>query len=256
MTNGKKYKAIRRGRTRVKSGPSKRLADELAEKYLPLVSEVAQGVFARLPLNSRVDPAELRSAGGLGLHKAIVRFKEGKSRHPDGYFRLRIWGSMMRMLQDGDVLSRLDRDRLKRIQRRQAILEQKLGRSATTEEIGRFCRLNRKEWSLINGARATQHSFESIDDESCWNDSSPELADPKWEHPADRIIRREVLRTLRQAADELPDFPRKVIVLIFFEDLEAKKVAEHFKVTEAYISRSKRKAVGLLREALKDADLV
>ena len=251
MTNGKKHKKIRLKETLVISKARARYNDELAERYLPLVLKLAQGISARIPLNSRIDFDELCSEGGLGLSQAIVRFRKGKSNHPEGYFRLRIWGSMIRLLQNGDVLSRLDRDRWNRIQSKQIVLEQKLRRCATPEEIGARCHLSQDELSLINGGRITHGSFESINDESRFDDHSRWLADTDQEHPSDLMIRKENLRALRQAVNRLPDFLRTVIVHIFYEDVEAKEIATRRGVSEAYISRSRQKAIELLRGAME-----
>lgn len=257
MIDRKRHKRVQFAKAQVRPLAPARSKEKLAETYLPLVSKLAAEVFTNIPLNSQVDYAELCAVGYGSLGRAIQAFNQEKSPDSYGYFKMRIWGSMIDLLRSLDVLSRDDRSKLNWIQERQIVLEQKLGRLATVEEIVEFCHLDSLSRELISGDRATCNAFDSID---AWSDSdddpnSHELSADS-EHPAVLMDRKEQCEILRQALDKLPDFPRKVIALIFYEDLKGVEVAKMFGVTESYISLLRKEGIVALRKAMLSKDHV
>ena len=256
MVNGKKHQAFR---LKEEIRPKKqrvRFDDELAEQYLPLVHKLAAELFTKIPLNNHVDFYELCSEGYCGLGFAIHSFQEEKSRNSYGYFRLRIWGSMISLLRKADVLSRDDRSMLDWIQNEQVLLEQRLGRLATVDEISKFCHLDSRGVELIDGEHASCNAFDSIDNNTDFDDPNSHELVAEWQHPATLMDRKEQCENLRQAVDQLPDRLRKVIALIFFENMQAKDVAEYFNLTESHICQLKKEGIEILRKVMLSNDRV
>lgn len=189
--------------------------ERLAEKYLPLVPQIAAKVSLGIPRNSLVDYDELCSAGYCGLGHAISCFKSGKSGNNDIYFRWHIRGSMLDLLRDVDVLSRSDRKKVCSIQQKQIVLEQELGRCATEAEVVAYCCLNPDDALLIDSDYVIQNTPNSLDDEN-WcelhRDKEPQAL---WVHPADHIANEEIREVLEQAISKLPPELHHVVNLIF-----------------------------------------
>lgn len=105
------------------------IRNELAIRYLWLVTDVATNLSRNCP--SHITVEELASAGNEGLLQAIESFDQSRKTKPTTYFRCRVRGAMLDLLRNLDYFTRLDRRRLKQVER----LEQHLGRHPTDEEI-------------------------------------------------------------------------------------------------------------------------
>jgi len=66
----------------------------------------------------------------------------------------------------------------------------------------------------------------------------------------DILDRKEVLSLLTQRLAELPDTPKKVLAMYYYEDMRLSEIAACFRVSESRICQIHTQTIGLLRNYL------
>lgn len=107
--------------------------DELIMSHLPLVKYLVGRVSAKLP--HHLDQQDLLSVAVIGLITAAERFDPGRGIQFKTFAEKRIMGSIMDELRAQDWLPRTLREKYKRLEQEFAILEQKLGKNPSSEEV-------------------------------------------------------------------------------------------------------------------------
>ena len=102
-------------------------------RYAPLVKYVAGRIAIGLPSNIEFD--DLVSYGVFGLIDAIDKFDPLRGFKFETYAIARIRGSILDELRKNDWIPRSVRQKAKELERTYAILENRLGRSATDYEM-------------------------------------------------------------------------------------------------------------------------
>jgi len=123
------------------------LREEIVKKYLYLVRYVAGRVAIGLPQN--IEMGDLVSYGILGLFDAIEKFDVEQGNKFETYAVTRIRGAIMDELRKLDWAPRLLRKRAKQVERAGRDLEEKLGRSATDEELANSLNVSIDELNTI-----------------------------------------------------------------------------------------------------------
>jgi len=65
------------------------------------------------------------------------------------------------------------------------------------------------------------------------------------------LERKEVLSLLAQRMAELPDIPKKVLAMYYFENMRLSEIAACFGLTESRICQIHTRTIGLLRNYLR-----
>src|SRR3954470_22050707 len=122
-------------------------ADDLIQRYAPLIDRVARRIAARTGLRSAFD--DLWSAGALGLLEAAGRFDASRGVTFETFVEHRIRGAMMDELRRMDHLPRRLRSRTDDVQKARHKLSAELGRTASTEEVAAAMKMDVEELSGI-----------------------------------------------------------------------------------------------------------
>ena len=120
-------------------------ADDLIQRYAPLIDRVARRIAARTGLRSAFD--DLWSAGALGLLEAAPRFDAARGVSFETFVEHRIRGAMLDELRKMDHLPRRLRSRTDDVQKVKQKLATQLGREATTEEVAQAMNIDLEELS-------------------------------------------------------------------------------------------------------------
>src|SRR4051812_20698858 len=120
-------------------------ADDLIQRYAPLIDRVARRIAARTGLRSAFD--DLWSAGALGLLEAAPRFDAARGVSFETFVEHRIRGAMLDELRKMDHLPRRLRSRTDDVQKVKQKLATQLGREATTEEVAQAMNMDLEELS-------------------------------------------------------------------------------------------------------------
>lgn len=227
--------------------------DELVVSHLPLVKFIVDRIASSLP--PHLDRDDLRSAAVIGLISAAERFDPSRGVQFKTFAEQRIRGTIMDELRAQDWLTRSLRDKFKKLEKEFALLEQRLGRNPSSEEVAQAMGLELKEYfRLLEEIHLL--SFVSLDD--AWHDEDGApfglldvLEDKGTESPQNQMIARQTVERLAEAIDALPEKERIVITLYYYEELNLKEIGAVLDLTESRISQLHSQAIVRLRGKMK-----
>jgi RNA polymerase sigma factor FliA len=210
---------------------------ELIERYLPLVRNVVDRIKLNLP--SHIEAEDLYSVGITGLIAAVRKYDPEQGNTFAGYAATRIRGAILDELRRMDWCPRRARARARKIKEAINALEQRIGGAATEEQICNELGLSRKDYAKwLEESRPV--TFIAIDQlsggESSEGVSLHELLpDETDETGRERVEKQEMLQLLAQRMGELPDIPRKILAMYYFENMRLAEIAAVFGLTESRI---------------------
>jgi len=230
-----------------------KLREHFVNQYAPLVKYVAGKIAIGMPQN--VDFDDLVGYGVFGLLDAIDKFDPSKDIKFKTYAVTRIRGAIYDELRSIDWVPRSVRQKAKELERVIGKLENRLGRSATDDEIATELGINVKELHTlilkISGASILSLSdVWYVGDESDRVSVMETIESPKSLNPDVIVEREEIKNIIVKAISELPDKEKKVLILYYYEDLTLKEIGEVLQVTESRISQLHTKAIMRLRSKL------
>ncbi len=223
-------------------------------KYAPLVKYVAGRVAIGLPSNVEFD--DLVSFGVFGLMDAIEKFDPSRGIKFETYAIARIRGAILDGLRSNDWVPRSVRQKARELERVCAELENRLGRSATDQEISEAMSISIQDfYQLLSEVSCT--TLNSLDE--LWmvhsnEDDSVRVLDlvknNDSEDPLHQVEIEEVKTTLANAIENLPERERMVIALYYYEGLTLKEIGEIMEISESRVSQIHTKAIFRLRGRL------
>ncbi len=236
-----------------KKSKDKKIREHFVNQYAPLVKYVAGKIAIGMPQN--VDFDDLVGYGVFGLLDAIEKFDPNKDIKFKTYAVTRIRGAIYDELRSIDWVPRSVRQKAKELERVIGKLENRLGRSATDEEISKELGISIRELHTlilkISGASILSLSdVWYVGDESDKVSVMETIESPKSLNPDIIVEREEIKNIIVQAISELPDKEKKVLILYYYEDLTLKEIGEVLQVTESRISQLHTKAIMRLRSKL------
>jgi len=227
--------------------------EQLIVEHIPLVRYLVGRMIRHLPLH--IDPQDLMSAAMIGLINAADRFDPNRGVLFKTFAEQHIRGTILDELRSYDLLSRSMRDKYKRLERGLRILEQRLGRDPTSEEVAAELKITLTEYfELLDDVHA--FTFISLDDSWEDDDGHPlSLADVLCEKeaksPQQQVIMMQLAEAMGVAIDALPEKERLAVTLYYSEDLNLKEIGETLGLTESRISQLISQAMVRLRGRLK-----
>jgi RNA polymerase sigma factor for flagellar operon FliA len=241
-----------------KASGSPRAREQLILHYSPLVKYVASRVATGLPAN--VEQSDLVSYGIFGLIDALDKFDLSRDIKFETYAIPRIRGAIIDELRALDWVPRSVRFKAREVEKAYAELEAQLKRAPTDAEVAEHLGVSLPELHDI----VTQISFVTV--AALEEVVSPgaeageslslldTLADAGAMDPASGLDRNETRALLAAAIDSLSEREKIVITLYYFEGLTLAEIGEVLGVTESRICQIHTKAVGLLRNNLRDQE--
>jgi RNA polymerase sigma factor for flagellar operon FliA len=228
--------------------------DELIMSHLPLVKFLVGRISSRLP--PHLDQQDLLSVAVVGLITAAERFDPGRGIQFKTFAEKRIMGSIMDELRAQDWLPRTLREKYKRLEHEFSVLEQKLGRNPSSEEVAAAMGMDlEKYFQLVEEVHSL--SFMSLDDFQEDDDGGTFgflhfLSDNGVENPQNQIMAKQLLHSLGEAIESLPEKERIVITLYYYEELNLKEIGEVLGLTESRISQLHSQAVIRLKVKMRN----
>ncbi len=225
----------------------------LLERYLPLVKGIVSRMKIYFPAS--VDMDDLYSIGISGLITAVRRCDPDKTQSFASYAALRVRGAILDELRKLDWMPRSDRVLAKKLHRIINDLEQNLRRPATEEEAAQAMDMGVGEYRrLLDTIRPI--TFISLDS-SPGGEGEGEghavhevVADETLPDARDDAERKETVALLRERIQQLPDMPRKVLMMYYYEGMRLAEIADVFGLTESRICQIHSQAVISLRSYL------
>ncbi len=225
---------------------------DLIERYLPLIRNVVGRIKLNLP--SHIDADDLYSVGVTGLIAAVRKYDPEQGSTFPAYASMRIRGAILDELRRMDWCPRRARARARKMKAAINVIEQRLGRVAKEEEIRMDLGLTEKEFAKwMMDARPV--TFIAIDQRSESEESAGPslhelLADENDVTGRERLEQREMIEMMTQRIKELPDIPRKILAMYYFENMRLAEIAVVFGLTESRICQIHSQAILGLRAYL------
>jgi len=225
---------------------------ELIERYLPLVRNVVDRIKLNLP--SHIDADDLYSVGVTGLIAAVRKYDPEQGNTFASYAAMRIRGAVLDELRRLDWIPRRARAKARKIKEAINEIEQVTGCAATEEEVQKRLGLSTKEYNRwMEEARPV--SFVAIDgpadDEHEGASLHEVIADENNVLARDRMEHEELLQLVAQRIQQLPDIPRKILAMYYFENMRLAEIAAVFGLTESRICQIHSQTVLGLRATLQ-----
>ena len=230
--------------------------DALILNYSPLVKYVAGRLASSLP--QTVDTADLISYGIFGLIDAISKFDRSRAIKFETYAIARIKGAIIDELRAMDWVPRSVRSRAREIEAAYIVLENRLRRVPSDNEVAEHMGISPKDLAEI----LTKLSYTSVVSfEELWVGGDREdgqsvlgsIKDETAEDPVAIVESEEIKTILAEAIDRLPEREQTVVALYYYEGLTLKEIGTVLGVTESRVSQLHTKAVLRLRGRLHSA---
>jgi RNA polymerase sigma factor for flagellar operon FliA len=224
---------------RAYQGVSPSAVDEkdLISRYLPLVRNVVDRIKLNIP--AHVDADDLYSVGVTGLIAAVRKFDPEQGSTFASYAAMRIRGAILDELRRMDWCPRRARARSRKLKLAINEVEQRLGRTATDAEVCATLGLSEKEYQKwVEEAKPV--TFIAIDQNTEGEEGEGAslhelLADDADKTGRDNMEKAELLQLLTQRINELPDIPKKILAMYYFENMRLAEIAAVFGLTESRI---------------------
>lgn len=224
--------------------------DILIKKYKPLVSYHVQRIGAGLPKNVSRD--DLTSLGMMGLFDALNKFDIKRDLKFDTYASFRVRGAIIDGLRKEDWLPRSAREKAKRLESQIEVLEQKLMRHATAEELAEHMEMPVDEIYQIS----QEHFFSnvlSINEQQDQEDSEGKafaIRDDDTKTPEQQLVHSELLDNLANNIQKLNEKEQLVLSLFYTEEMTLTEIGEMLELSTSRISQIHSKALFKLRNLL------
>jgi RNA polymerase sigma factor for flagellar operon FliA len=222
---------------------------DLIVRYLPLVRNVVDRIKLNLP--AHIDADDLHSVGVTGLIAAVRKYDPNQGSTFAGYAATRIRGAILDELRRMDWCPRRARARTRKLKEVINGLEQRLGRTATEDEVCQELDVTPKEYAKwLEESRPV--TFIAIDQQfEGENSEGPSLhdllADDTDVTGRENLEKEELVKLLTQRLAELPDIPRKILAMYYFEKMRLAEIAAVFGLTESRICQIHSQTILSLR---------
>ena len=222
--------------------------EALVDSYLPLVKVTVSRMSINLP--SFISREELYSAGCVGLVSAVDRYDAGRDAQFTTYAITRIRGAVLDELRSHDILGRVVRDRVNRIEKAEAELLSS-GSTASPEDVASVAGLTMDEyWDAEMGAQAAKRV--SLSDSAGSDGGRRSLEDVLLsgidDSPGARLEAEEILGLVTEM---LTDKEKQLVVMYYEEELTLKEIGDILKVTESRVCQIHGAMIQKIRKKLE-----
>jgi RNA polymerase sigma factor for flagellar operon FliA len=241
--------------TKLSLGPDEdNMFQDLLANHLPLVRSIVERMKRKLPSN--VETEDLYSIGVTGLVAAARNYRRSQEGTFGAYAAIRISGAILDEFRRTDWMSRANRSKARRLSSAISKLEQEQGGSISQDSLCAEMQMTEDELTdLMEEVRRV--TFVSMDGNGAYEQSELEdqslheiIPDDSCIPALDVLDRKEVLSLLTQRMAELPDTPKKVLAMYYYENMRLSEIAACFQVSESRICQIHTQTIGLLRKDL------
>jgi RNA polymerase sigma factor for flagellar operon FliA len=231
------------------------LKEQIVLEHTPLIRYIVNRIAVRLP--SHIDLDDLHNTGVIGLMDAIEKYDPEKNCKFKTYAEFRIKGAILDQLRSLDWVPRSVRQKSRRLERAYGEVEQRLGRSASEDEVADSLGLQIDKFhELLNQVRGISLvNLEEIRGNSPDGDRPGNFADVvedvHSENPFATLKLGEMKQIVADTIGTLPEKERLVVSLYYYEDLNMKEIGGILGITESRVCQIHTKAVLRLRAKLK-----
>ncbi|NLK24368.1 MAG: FliA/WhiG family RNA polymerase sigma factor [Clostridiales bacterium] len=231
--------------------------EHIIEEYTPLVKYIASRVS--LGKNKYMDYDDLVSYGLIGLMDAITKYDESKGIKFSSYASIRIKGAIIDEIRRARPISKGAMDKLNKYNKAVEILQNKLFREPTNEEIAQQLNVTVADVAEIENY-INYISIVSLDDIIFSNDDDMNvmgvIEDKQSPSPEQTFENKEKISNLSDAISKLKEKDRIVLNLYYYERLTLKEIGKVLEVSESRVCQLHSRAIRNLREKMKELNYI
>jgi RNA polymerase sigma factor FliA len=227
--------------------------EALIEGHLPLVRALVERMKRKLPAS--IEAEELYSVGVTGLVVAARNYRPAQAGSFGAYAATRIRGAILDELRRLDWMSRASRSKAKRLGLALSRLEQAQGGAVAPESLCAELQMSEAE---LQGLLEEMRPVRLVSLDSPEEGAEPEerslhdlIADDGAASACEVVERKELVALLAERLAQLPEMPRKVLAMYYYENLRLADIAAAFGLTESRICQIHTHAVKQLRAYLQ-----
>jgi RNA polymerase sigma factor for flagellar operon FliA len=225
----------------------------MVDNSLPGVRYLANRIASRLP--AHVDVEDLIQVGLVGLLQSADRYDPDRGVKFQTYANRRVEGAMLDYLRSLDWRPRSVRRRGRELEQALAAAEQRLGESASQEDLAQEMGISAAEldqWIRDACSSGEWHAttFGDQGSEDGSRDLIAEIADTA-ESPEETVGRQELLRVMAEAVNGLPRKERLVLSMYYYEHCTMKEIGRVLGVRQGRVSQLHAQAINRLRKRIQ-----
>ena len=230
---------------------NKKIRDTLIVQYIYLTKYVVNRVKVSLPVTFSEE--DISSYGVEGLIDAVEKYTPDKGARFETYALMRIRGNIIDKIRSQDFLPRSARKKIKDVKQAQEDLRKKLGRTATSSEVGELLGIEKEK---VDQILSEDTSVSSIYDKRGSSDDSMEIIDTIEDTrsltPHEEMEEKDVKKELERALRRLPERERMIMVLYYHENMTLKEIGAAIDVSESRVSQLHAQAIMKLKNILSE----
>ena len=228
---------------------NKKLRDELIVQYIYLTRYVIGRIKVTLPPSFSLE--DIASYGVEGLIDSIEKYTPDRGTKFESYALIRIRGNILDKIRSQNWLPRTQRRKIKEVKDATEVLKQQLGRTPTSEEIGKYLNIEKEK---VDAIMADDTTIVSIYEKRAPLEDASEIidtiCDEKKLNPLDELTEKDTRQELQTALSRLPERERMIMVLYYHENMTLKDIGEAINISESRVCQLHAQAIMKLRSLL------
>ena len=212
----------------------KQIAEQLVEKYAPLVKKIAYHLSARLPADIHID--DIIQSGLIGLLDASKHYDPGQGAQFETYATIRIRGAILDEVRRCDWVPKSVHKKARDLSAAMQAIELRTGRDARDIEVAQEMDISMEEYYQIlkdsNSCRML--SFDDLDTDDT---HSLGMFEDRQSNVVSEVLDEEFRNHLSQAIAGLPEREKMVMSLYYDTGMNLKEVGTLIGISESRVSQ-------------------
>ncbi len=229
------------------------LKEKAIKSFLPLVKYIIGRI--NLPAIGILKKEDVYQYGIIGLIEALDRFDPDVGVNFKTFAYKRIYGSVMDAIRKSGIWNRQQIKKINNVIEITNAIQNELGRVATVEEICKKGEITEKEYYKVMNLTNLNFTL-SLDDKIGSSDENSLtrkdiITDENQIPPHVRMQKESMKMELKNYIRELPEKPRLVLALYYYEELTLSDIGQVLAISESRVSQILNQTLVELRIKLK-----
>lgn len=212
----------------------KQLAEQLVEKYAPLVKKIAYHLSARLPADIHID--DIIQSGLIGLLDASKQYDPRQGAQFETYATIRIRGAMLDEVRRSNWAPKSVHKKARDLTAAMQEIERRTGRDPRDIEVAQEMGIGIDEYYQIlkDSSACRMLSFDDLETDDT---QSLGIFEDRQSNVMGELLEEEFQQQLSEAISDLPEREKMVMSLYYDTEMNLKEVGLLVGVSESRVSQ-------------------